>query len=81
MPVDNERKHGGVAEPIRRWMAKDVNRKERKRRPTEALRFLIGRNVLIDYYVYRESIEVSLILKDLVLRTCLKADWRAWMGH
>jgi hypothetical protein len=29
MPVDNERKHGGVAEPIRRWMAMDINRKRK----------------------------------------------------
>jgi hypothetical protein len=38
-----------------------------------------GRNVLIDYYVYRESIEVSSFCGQY-LRTCLKADWRAWVG-
>jgi hypothetical protein len=49
MPVDNERKHGGVAEPIRRFMAGDINQEEKGKRlesTTEALRFLIGRNVL-----------------------------------
>jgi hypothetical protein len=45
----------------------------------KALRFLIGRNVLVDYYLYRESLELSLSF-DNYLRTCLKADWRAWMG-
>jgi hypothetical protein len=82
MPADNERKHGGVAEPIRRFMTGISTPKRKGRsRPTKALRFLIGRNVLIDYYIYRECIEVSFIFQDAVLRTCLKADWRAWMGH
>jgi hypothetical protein len=30
MPVDNERKHGGVAEPIRRFMAGMLTKKKRK---------------------------------------------------
>jgi hypothetical protein len=35
MPVDNERKHGGVAEPIRRCMAGDTRRRKEKIGPTE----------------------------------------------
>jgi hypothetical protein len=31
MPVDNERKHGGVAEPIRRFIARMLPRKGKKR--------------------------------------------------
>jgi hypothetical protein len=59
MPVDNERKHGGVAEPIRRY-GRDVNIEEEERiHQLKALRFLNGRNVLVDYYLYRESIELS----------------------
>jgi hypothetical protein len=57
---DNERKHGGVAEPIRRLLAMDVNFEEEGKSNYKALRFLIGRNVLVDYYVYRESIEFPL---------------------
>jgi hypothetical protein len=54
MPVDNERKHGGVAEPIRRLMAGMLPAKEENRLDQlKALHFLYGRNVLIDYYVYR----------------------------
>jgi hypothetical protein len=62
MPVDNEPKHGGVAEPIRRFMAGDINQEEKEKngkQTKKALRFLIGRNVLTDYYVYRECIELS----------------------
>jgi hypothetical protein len=60
MPVDNERKHGGVAEPIRRCMAGDINQEEERKRfdQLKALRFLIE-EMLIDYYIYRECIEVS----------------------
>jgi hypothetical protein len=53
MPVDNEPKHGGVAEPFRRYMI-GMFAKRKKRFELKALRFLIGRNVLIDYYIYRE---------------------------
>jgi hypothetical protein len=35
--------------------------------PTEGFEFLIGRNVLIDYYIYRECIEASYIFWDAVL--------------
>jgi hypothetical protein len=38
MPVDNERKHGGVAEPIRRFMA-DINMRRGKKAPTELCDF------------------------------------------
>jgi hypothetical protein len=31
MPVDNERKHGGVAEPIRRHVTRDVNTEEKRK--------------------------------------------------
>jgi hypothetical protein len=56
MPVDNERKHGGVAESIRRWMVgiQPSKRKERSSTKLKALRFLHGTNVLTDYYIYRE---------------------------
>jgi hypothetical protein len=55
MPVDNERKHGGVAEPIRRWMQGDVNpEEERKSSQLKALRFLNGRNVLVLLCLPRE---------------------------
>jgi hypothetical protein len=48
----NERKHGGVAEPIRR-IGKGFNPKKKGKEITS---FAIsdGRNVLIDYYIYRE---------------------------
>jgi hypothetical protein len=37
-----------------------------------------GRNVLIDYYVYRECIELSSFSKRS-MEDVLKADWRAWV--
>jgi hypothetical protein len=67
MPADNERKHGGVAEPIRRYMARILTPKRKEENQLKALRFLNGRNVLADYYVYRESIELSLIFGERVL--------------
>jgi hypothetical protein len=43
MPVDNERKHGGVAEPIRRIAEKGFELEEERKRigQLKALRFLI----------------------------------------
>jgi hypothetical protein len=73
MPVDNE--HGGVAEPIRRFMAGMLPRKKRKITPTEGS-FLNGRNVLIDYYVYR--VLKFPLFGTQYLRTCLKAE-EAWV--
>jgi hypothetical protein len=53
MPVDNEPKHGGVASRFA-LVDRDKNRK-RKKELTESFAILDGRNVLIDYYIYRES--------------------------
>jgi IS4 transposase len=40
MPVDNERKHGGVAEPLRRAAWQGIQEEERKRLDQlKALRF------------------------------------------
>jgi hypothetical protein len=40
-------------------MIMDINiEEEEKSCQLKALRFLIGRNVLIDYYIYRECIEL-----------------------
>jgi hypothetical protein len=47
-------------------MAGDKQPERKRVGQLKALRFLIGRNVLIDYYIYRESIEVS-FFSDLVL--------------
>jgi hypothetical protein len=44
-----------------------LNSKRKGRSQLRALRFLIGRNVLIDYYIYRRCIEVSLYFTDAVL--------------
>jgi hypothetical protein len=43
MPVDNERKHGGVAEPLRPIMAGDINEERKEKVNQLALRFLIGK--------------------------------------
>jgi hypothetical protein len=42
-------------------MARILTPKRKRREPTESFAISDGRNVLVDYYVYRESIELSLI--------------------
>jgi hypothetical protein len=80
MPVDNERKHGGVAEPIRRLMAMDVNPKRKGRvGQLKALRFLIGRNAgrllclprVLNFHLF----------SDAVLEDVFEGGLRAWIGH
>jgi hypothetical protein len=51
MPVDNERKHGGVAEPIRRFVTGILSKRKREVN-WKALRFRL--KMCADYYVYRE---------------------------
>jgi hypothetical protein len=53
MPVDNERKHGGVevGTLLIDGNAMCCGEEERKSRPTS--RISGGRNVVIDYYIYR----------------------------
>jgi hypothetical protein len=53
-------------------MARDLTREERKDDQLKLCDFC-GRNVLIDYYIYREVLNFPFILKA-GLRTCLKAD-------
>jgi hypothetical protein len=56
MPVDNERKHGGSGADLPLY-AHDVNSEEEKKRADQLkLCDFDGRNVLVDYYVYRESL-------------------------
>jgi hypothetical protein len=47
----------------------------------KALRFLIGRNVLVDYYVYRESIELSSFIGLTVLEDVFEGGLEGMDGE
>jgi hypothetical protein len=63
-------KHGGVLEPMRHIFFGNVIIGVQTT-ASKSFAVLVEKNVMIDYYLYRESIE-TLIFRMHDLRTCLK---------
>jgi hypothetical protein len=62
-------------------MTNDVNQEEEERRDRPTKSFAISDwKKCADRLLYLPRVLKFPFFSDLVLGTCLKADWRAWMG-